>query len=71
MLALVVVPGVGRDISVVDKNGLSVPVQSFTLQPVAAFENQDAFSGRSQLASQGAPSGAAADDDDVVIAWHG
>src|SRR5215471_13166987 len=42
-----VVPGFRRDISVINKYGLGVPVQGLPLQPVAAFENEDAFSGGS------------------------
>src|SRR5215467_382933 len=69
-LSIAVVPGIGRDISVVHEDGFGVPVQSLTLQPVTTFENQDSLSGRSQLASQGPPAGSAPDNDDVVIVWH-
>ena len=34
-----VVPGIGRNISVVDKDGLCIPVQGLAPQPVTAFEN--------------------------------
>ena len=44
-----VVPGVRRDVAVVDEDGLRVPVQRFPFQPVAALENQDALPGRRQL----------------------
>src|SRR5262252_5197707 len=69
-LPVAVIPGVLRDVSVVDEDGLRVPVQSLTLQPIATFENQDAFAGGRQGASQGAATGSAPDNDDVVIRWH-
>src|SRR5262245_45748008 len=46
--ALAVEPGVGRDISVVDKHRFGIPVQCLAFQPVTALENQDAFSGRGE-----------------------
>src|SRR5262245_47900000 len=69
-LAVGVVPHIRRDVAVVDEDGLRVPVQSFTLQPVAALENQNSLSGRREMARQRAASRAAADDDDVVVLRH-
>ena len=69
-LAVGVVPDIRRDVAVVDEDGLRVPVQRFTFQPVAALENQDALPGRREMARQRAASRAAADDDDVVVLRH-
>jgi hypothetical protein len=42
-LALVVIPGVLRDVPVVDENVGGVPVRGLAGQPVAALEQQDAL----------------------------
>src|SRR5215471_14222291 len=65
-----VVPGVRRNISVVDKDGLGIPIQGLAPQPVTAFENQDALAGGRQGASQRTAAGAAPDNDHIVIVWH-
>jgi hypothetical protein len=39
-------------------------------EPTAALEDEDAFSGGSQVMRQCAPARAAADDDDIVVVVH-
>ena len=42
-LAVLVVPGVFRDVTVVDEDGRSIPVLDLPGQPVAALEDQYPF----------------------------
>src|SRR4029078_6750764 len=64
-LALGVVPGLGGDISIVDKDRRGAQVLVLAGQPSAAFEDQDPFAACREMARQGASPRAAADDDDV------
>ena len=65
-LPLRVVPGVLRDVAVVDEDVLREPVRRLARQPVAALQQQDPLARRCQVAGQGAAARARADDDDVV-----
>src|SRR4051812_20445403 len=65
-VALLVVPGVGRDVAVVDEDALREPVLRLAWQPVAALEQQDPLARRREMARERTPARAGADDDDVV-----
>jgi hypothetical protein len=67
-LAVGVVPGVGRDVAVLDEHVLGEPVLRLAREPVAALEKQDALARGSELVNQRAAAGSAADHDHVVIA---
>ncbi len=66
-LPVPVVPRVGRDVPVLDEHVLREPVAGLARQPLAAFEQQHALARRSEMARERAASGAAADDDHVVV----
>ena len=63
-----VVPGVRRDVAVVDEHVVHVPVLRLAREPVAALEQQDALARRSEVPDERAAAGAAADHDHVVVA---
>ena len=65
-----VVPGVRRDVAVVDEHVLRRPVLRLARQPVAALEQQDALARRGEAVHERAAAGAAADDDHVVAIAH-
>ena len=65
-LARPVVPGVLRDVAVVDEHVRRAPVLRLARQPVAALQQQDALAGGSEAVHERAAAGAAADHDDVV-----
>ena len=54
-------------VSAVDEDGLRAPVRFLARQIVAAFEDQDALSGRGKRLSQRSAAGAASDNDHVVV----
>ena len=69
-LALVVVPGVGRDVAVVHEHVVGRPVLRLAREPVAALEQQDPLAGRREVAGERAAARAGADDDHVVaVHW--
>ena len=63
-----VVPGVRRDVAVVDEDVLREPVLRLAREPVAALEQQDALARGREVPGERAAAGAGADDDDVVLA---
>ena len=65
-LPLRVVPGVLRDVAVVDEDVVHAPVRRLASQPVAALEQEDPLSGRGEMAREGAAPGPGPDDHDVV-----
>ena len=65
-LAVVAVPGVGRDVAAVDEHVVGIPVLRLAGEPVAALQQQDALAGGRQLAGQRATARAGTDDDHVV-----
>ena len=65
-LALLVVPGVLRDVAVVDEDVGGIPVLRFARKPVAALEQEDALTRGREVTREGAAARAGADDDDVV-----
>ena len=48
-------------------NGTGVPILLFAWDEIAAFEQQNLFSGRRQPVGERAASSAASDDNDVVV----
>jgi hypothetical protein len=64
-LAAAVVPGIRRDVAVLDEDRGGVPIGGFALQPVATLQQQDALARRCELFGKRAAAGAAADDDNV------
>ena len=66
-LALVVVPGVGRDVPVVDEDVVGRPVLRLARQPVASLEQQDPLAGGREVPGERAAARAGADDDHVVV----
>ncbi len=42
-LGFFIVPGVRRDIAVLDEDGFAIPVLQFAWQPIATLKQQDAF----------------------------
>ena len=67
-LAVAVVPGVRRDVAVLDEHVRGGPVLRLARQPVAALEQQDPLARGSQMPRERAAARAAADDDHVVVA---
>ena len=65
---LTVVPGVLRDVAVVDEHVPGGPVLRLAREPVPALQQQDALARGSEAVHKRAAAGAAADDDDVVVA---
>src|SRR5499426_235701 len=66
-----VVPGFLGNVAVLDEHLFYVPVLLLTLQPVAAFEQEDALARRRQVTRQRAAARPAANDNDVVMCAHG
>ena len=67
---LLVVPGVLRDVSVVDEDGGGVPILGLSGQPVPAFEDQHSLSRGRQAVGERASAGPGSHDDDVVLVGH-
>ena len=67
-VAVVVVPGVGRDVAAVDEDVGGRPVLRLARQPVAALEQEDALARRGQAVHERSAARTAADHDDVVVA---
>src|SRR5215471_323164 len=65
-----VIPRVRRDIAVLHEHRVCIPVLRLALEPITAFENEDALARRRELLCQCAAAGAAADDDDVEMFIH-
>ncbi len=65
-LALVVVPGVLRDVAVVDEDLGRIPVLRLAGKPIAALEQQDALPRGCEVTGESAAARAGADDDHVV-----
>src|SRR5213083_2471820 len=65
-LPLLVIPGIGRHVPVVDEDVLGLPVRRLARGPVAPLEQQDSLSGRREMSRQRATARARSDDDDVV-----
>ena len=59
-------PCLGGLVSAVDEDGLRAPVRFLARQIVAAFEDQDALSGRGKRLSKRSAAGSAADDDHII-----
>jgi hypothetical protein len=68
-LALGVVPGVLRDVAVLDEDVLGEPVRRLAREPAAPLEEKDLLAGRSQVMGQ-RPAACARADDDHVIGVH-
>jgi hypothetical protein len=60
-----------RDVAVLHEHRVRVRVLRLALEPVAALENEDAFSGRRQLSGECAAARAAADNDDPALRDQG
>ena len=69
--AVAVVPGIGRDVAIVLEDCYRIPIFSFSLEPIATLENQDALPRRCEAPSESATTSAAADDNDVEALVHG
>ena len=69
-LALVVVPGVLRDVAVLEKDLVDVPVLFLARQKITAFQEQNAFARRCQPVRQRAAAGAGANDDHIIVLVH-
>ena len=69
-LALLVVPGVGRDVAVVHEHVLGRPVLRLARQPVAALEQEDPLARGGEVPRERAAARAGADDDDVVASMR-
>ena len=65
-----VVPGVRRDVAIVDEHVLGKPVRRLPREPVPSFEHQNPLPRRRQMAGQRTAAGAAPHDDDVVVVAH-
>src|ERR1700744_906287 len=65
--ALAILPDFVGMISVIQENGLGVPILFFPGQEGAPFKNENALSARSETLRQGAAAGARSDDDDIVM----
>ena len=65
-LVLRVVPGVLRDVAVVDEDVVCRPVRRLPGEPVASLEEEDPLAGGREVPGERPASGARADDDDVV-----
>jgi hypothetical protein len=68
--AVLVVPELGRHITLPAEDLLRVPVLGFARQVATAFEQQDPLAGRGEPVRERAAAGAGADDDDVVMVAH-
>src|SRR5262249_47761026 len=66
----VVVPGVLRDIAVLEEDYVDIPVLFLTRQKGAALQEQNAFARGCQTVRQRATAGTRADDDHVIV-FHG
>ena len=65
-----VVPGVLRDVAVVDEDRRRVPVLRLRREPIPAFENQHALSRGSESMCESAAASTRPDDDHVVVLSH-
>ncbi len=65
-LAVVVVPGVGGDVAVVDEDVLREPVLGLACEPVAALEQEDPLAGGGEMPGERAAAGTGPDDDHVI-----
>src|SRR6478736_1140947 len=61
-----VVPGVRRDVAVVDEDVLREPVRRLARQPIAALQEKDLLPRRSEVARERATARAGSDDDHVI-----
>jgi hypothetical protein len=68
-LSLGVVPGVVRDVTVLDENVLGEPVRQLPRQPVAPLEEEDLLARRRQVMRE-RPAACTRADDDHVIRIH-
>src|SRR5438874_1264316 len=66
----VIIPGVLRDIAVVEEDRVDIPVLFLARQKGAALQEQNAFAGGCQTVRQRAAAGASANDDHVIV-FHG
>ena len=69
-LALLVVPGVRRDVPVLDEHVAREPVLNLAREPVAALEQQDALSRRRKVPGERPAARTRADDHHVVRVHH-
>ena len=67
LAAVAAVPGFLGLVGAVDEDGLAVPVGAGAGEVVAALEHEDALAGGSEAVGERGATGAAADDDDVVV----
>ena len=69
-LVVLVVPGFGGVVAVVEEDGGGVPVEFFLGEEGAALEDEDALAGAREMKGQGSTASACADDDCVVWIRH-
>ena len=70
-VVVAVVPSVRRDVAILLEDCYRIPIFSFSLEPVATLENEDALPRRCEAPSESATTSAAADDNDVEALVHG
>ena len=70
-LVVLVVPGFGGVVAVLEEDGGGVPVELFLGKEGAALEDEDAFASAREMESEGSAACAGADDDCVVWIRHG
>jgi hypothetical protein len=68
--AAVVIPGVLRDIAVLEEDRVDIPVLFLARQKGAALQEQNAFARGRQTVRQCAAAGARANDDHIIV-FHG
>ena len=69
-LAIRVVPGLRRNVAVVDEHVLSEPVLGLPREPASALQQEDPLAGGREAVDEGAAAGAATDHDHVVGVAH-
>ena len=66
-LAMLIKPGVLRDVATLLEHLFSVPVLGFLGQPIAPFEHEHLQPAGTQMAGQGAPTGTTTDDHHIKV----
>jgi hypothetical protein len=70
-LSLGIAPDIGGDVAALLEDFLRIPVLGLALEPTAAFQDQNAPARGCEMMRQGAAAGTAADDDNVIVGFHG